>query len=597
MPTLPDIKTKVTLDASALTSASKTSAVAHQAMQEHAKTSTTHTLKFTDSVKSMAERLGGLPPIVGQVGQSLESMTSTGVTGMGLLGGATLAGAGIVTAVLGESISTYTALAEKVENYKRVTGSSAEESGRMVQTVEALGVSEETATQGMFKLSKAIETHSAKLVADGITVQRSANGNADLAKTLFSVADAYNAELDPARKNLILFDAFGKSGKDMIPILEQGSAGLRNLEEAARITFSDEDLQRAKDYKIQLNELKQGWDAMGESLGQNVVPVLADAMEKMHRTDVVGKRLDEALKSGTLSWGDYQKAALGSETAGNGILKRFNAEYDAAHKAKGALDAMASATSELTRKNEELWTSADKVIGQQEAQASAGFALQLAELQVSESQAKINQAQEAYTAAVKQYGASSDEAALAAGNVTRAQIDQKKELLAVGAAARKLQEDTDLASGTAKNFKLDVLAEIGALQKMADTYAPTSPLRKFLEDTIEEMKAGFPRDVRTTLHIDTLVTAHHAAVDAGYAEGGRPPVGRDIWVGEQGPERVRFDSPATVYSHGTSPTPAPATGGDTMIFNGPLVHAETNADPYDIAVDAAWELRKMRRNF
>src|SRR5258708_22420826 len=162
--------------------------------------------------------LGGMPPIASQAARSLESMGSTGVTGMNLLGGAAVAGLGLVAGALAESVSMYQKLGDQVENYRRVVGGSAEEAGRMVQTFEALGVSGDTATGAMFKLSKAIETTPKKLTDLGVVVAHDAQGNVDLSKTLFTVADAYNATGDQAKKNLILFDAFGKTGKDMIPI-------------------------------------------------------------------------------------------------------------------------------------------------------------------------------------------------------------------------------------------------------------------------------------------------------------------------------------------------------------------------------------------
>src|SRR5258708_97075 len=219
MPTLPNVTSKFAFDYSDLTKAEKASAKAHGQFATDAKASTTHTLRFDQSLTTLLDHFGGMPPIVNQAGRSIESMASTGVGGMQLLGGAGLGAVGPLAEIVNASTKAYQSIGDQVENYKRVVGGSAEESSRMVYTFDALGVSTETASAGMFKLSKALETSPAKLAALGIQATYDAKGNIDLSKTLFTVAAASNPTGDQAKKNPILFDAFGKTGKDMTPIL------------------------------------------------------------------------------------------------------------------------------------------------------------------------------------------------------------------------------------------------------------------------------------------------------------------------------------------------------------------------------------------
>jgi hypothetical protein len=585
LPTLPNVTSRFTLDVSDLTKAERVSAKTHAAFQEHAKTSTTHNLRFTESLTTMMSHFGGLPPIASQAGRSLESMASTGVTGMGLLGGAALAAVGAVAEVVGQSIKSYTELGDKVENFKRVVGSSAEESSRMVETFQALNVSEETATQGMFKLSKAIETAPKKLADLGIEVQRDAKGNVDLSATLLNVADAYNHTGDQAKKNLILFDAFGKSGKDMIPILEQGSVALKNLEASAHMIFTQADLDRLRDLKIKNAEIKQSWDAMWQSIGQNLIPA-QDALATAYlRSEDAQRKVSQA---------EYESTLTGQNllNAQRKIVLESNASYDAAQKVKASLDLQTQATKDAAAADEALWAAADKVITQIEAQASAGFALKQAQVAVSESQARINQAQEAYDAAVKKSGASSDEAVLAAGSLTTAVDAQLQSYERVGSAARKLQHDQDLAAGSsidaAHAAALEAKAELDALQAEADGLAPGSPLRKNLEGYIDLIKTQIPSDVITRVHLIEVSTGSHGGGHGllqPFAEGGRPPVGVPFTVGEHGIETMVIDRPATVYPHGQS---APAGGGSAGAADMSSVEAllrETNALLRDLAAE------------
>src|SRR5258708_27922265 len=85
MPTLPNVTSKFAFDYSDLTKAEKASAKAHGQFATDAKASTTHTLRFDQSLTTLLDHFGGMPPIVNQAGRSIESMASTGVGGMQLL--------------------------------------------------------------------------------------------------------------------------------------------------------------------------------------------------------------------------------------------------------------------------------------------------------------------------------------------------------------------------------------------------------------------------------------------------------------------------------------------------------------------------------
>jgi hypothetical protein len=558
MPTLPDVKAKFVVDYSSLTAAERASAKAHGEFQAGAKASTTHNLRFEQSLTTLMDHFGGMPPVANQAARSIESMASQGVSGMTMLGGAALVAVGAVAEVVGTSIKSYSELAAKVEDYRRVVGGSAEESGRMVQTFESLGVGADTATGAMFKLSKAADQHAAKLAALGIEVAKEKNGDVDLSKTLLNVADAYNATGDQVKKNAILLLAFGKTGKDMVPILEQGSAALRQLEESARLVFTEEDLARAKKAEIQNREVKQGWDAMWQSIGQQLIPAQSALTESVLRGEYAQKRLSEAVKAGTISQDDLTANQGQGSQAAQKLRDKFDQQFDASQKVTTALDTQGAAAAALTAKNEELWASADKLFNQEEAQVNAGFALSLADLAVNESQGKVQLAYEALIAAQQKYGKGSDEAQLAANNLTRAQIDQEKAYYADAAAARKLQEDTDMVAEGHKNATKDAEVYIQKLQAEADTLSPSSPLRKNLQAYIDKLKGEIPAAVTTKFLIDFVATGLGTRPgghgNLSFAEGGRPPVGVPSWVGERGRELFVPDQPGTIVPHGQTTT-------------------------------------------
>jgi hypothetical protein len=495
-----------------------------------------------------------MPPVVNQAGRSIESMASQGVTGMGLIGGAAAAGVGLVAAAIGESMSKYEQLGERVENFRRVVGSTAEESSRLVYAFGAVGVSEETATQGMFKLSKAIETTPKKLADLGIEVARNSKGNVDLSKTLFNVADAYNATADPA--------------KDMIPILEQGSAALRRLEESASLVFSDADLERLKQAKIRSQELKSSWDEYVASVGRPATEALSNLEDAMLANAYAERKVTEAQDAGTVS------RSLAGPALGR-LISKYEDEYYASERVKTALDTQTQALHDQAEAADALWAATDKLINQEEAQVNAGFALQEANLAVSESQGKVVAAGEAAQAAVKKYGANSDEAKVASDNYTRAVIEQEKAYYAAAGAARKLQEDTDLAETGQKDAAKEAQAYIDALQAEANTLDPSNPLRKNLQAYIDKLKNEIPSQVNTTFTTTYVSKGSHGVAMAG---GGHAYAGEQLWVGEHGPEAWTPDRPGTITPTGQAPPASPAPN-NSVTNNLTLVGVPAVNDP------------------
>lgn len=522
-----------------------------------------------------------------QFGRSAADISKLGVVGGVAVGGlVAIAGAALYAE------SRYEALVTRIDNYQDVTGSSAEQASRMVHTLDVLGVSGETAEKAMFKLSKTISENPDKLRELGIEVQKDAQGNVDLTETLYSVSDAYAAASDSSAKTAILFAAFGKGGAAMIDVVERGSDSLRKLAASASLVVTDADIARLREYKIHQAQLKSGWDEWVASLGQQVVPILDSAVSSMNRQEYVTRRLNEAYQKGTLSYQDYYQASRQSETAGNGIVKTLRAEYDAS-QAQAAVNAKLSATiKEQTDKNNALVQSMNDVIGGLEAEHNSAFALTRADLAVKESQDKIADAQirardagRAQAAAqtdanlaIKQYGynsaqaqsaidalnASAIAARQAADDVARAELDQEQAYYAAAAAARKLQEDTDKATTGQQDATKETRVYIDTLQAEANSLAEGSPLRKRLQAYIDKLRNDIPSNIYTVLHVGLEGHPGKALDDMlnaipRYAAGGNPPVGRDVWVGEEGPERVRFMSPAHVYPTGQAPAPIQET--------------------------------------
>lgn len=216
----------------------------------------------------------GLQRIVGGI-SALPPVASAATAGVGAL----VAGVGALAA---QGVTNFVNLASEVRNFQRASGASAEESSRFVAVLDDMGIAAETGAAAVFKLAK--NADSTKLREFGIELERTKDGNVDVTETLLNVADAYVATNDPARRAEIAFAAFGKQGQQLIPVLEQGRKGLqaffKSAEDSGQI-LSQEDLQKARDYELAMDDLGDAVAELQRELGGGLVSGIADVASAM----------------------------------------------------------------------------------------------------------------------------------------------------------------------------------------------------------------------------------------------------------------------------------------------------------------------------
>lgn len=223
------------------------------------------------------------------VGRYQTALDKVGVSST-VVTGALKAGAVAATAMAGtklvsfarDSIDAYTDLASKVRGYQRVTGEGAETSSEMVFALDTMNISADKGSAAMFRLAKGIGSGKVDLSQYGVEVKRTAEGNVDMQETLLRISDAYNATSDPGKRAALVMDAFGRSGKDLIPILARGREGLKQLfDEADRTNhiLSQEDLDRAREFTLATHELEKTFEGLNIKAGNALTPVITDLTE------------------------------------------------------------------------------------------------------------------------------------------------------------------------------------------------------------------------------------------------------------------------------------------------------------------------------
>jgi TP901 family phage tail tape measure protein len=94
------------------------------------------------------------------------------------------------------------------------------------------------------------------------------------------LADRVNALQDPADRARAAVDLFGRAGADLLPLFEQGAAGIRAArEEAQRMgaTLTGEQATALAEADDSIKRMGQSWDGLARTLTAAVAPALTSA--------------------------------------------------------------------------------------------------------------------------------------------------------------------------------------------------------------------------------------------------------------------------------------------------------------------------------
>lgn len=115
---------------------------------------------------------------------------------------------------------------------------------------------------------------------------------------LISIADKFETMPDGPRKTAIAMAVFGRSGVDMIPMLNEGGAAIRRWGEeaqAAGLILSEQAAKDADEFNDSLDRLKLGVFGLGNTLVSGLMPQLTQLIERVrtfisaNKTEIIAK--------------------------------------------------------------------------------------------------------------------------------------------------------------------------------------------------------------------------------------------------------------------------------------------------------------------
>jgi hypothetical protein len=180
--------------------------------------------RVNEKIGKTKKEAEGLVPGLEKAGKGLANFASQNAV---LLSTLTAVGA-----LLASSYNDYQKYAGAVRDVALASGTTAEESSRLLQVFDDFQISTEDVTAAM----KAMKS----------------NGVVPTIDTLADLADKYQAIQDPAKKLQFVYDNLGRSGTKFLNVLQQSSSALR--EQAAAVSDSlvltDEEIRKAEQARL-----------------------------------------------------------------------------------------------------------------------------------------------------------------------------------------------------------------------------------------------------------------------------------------------------------------------------------------------------------
>lgn len=208
---------------------------------------------------------------------SAEKMGGTlGKVGAVAAAGIAAVGAGAI-AVGADSLKAFGNVAGAVAKLQRLTGGSAEDMSRLAFEAKETGVSQETLEKSLGKVSKAMVSNNKLFDQYGIATKDAKGNLLPLNDVMANAAEAFSHMENGAAKNNLALQLFGRSGLEMLPMLNRGRDGLAELSKESDkfgLTLGQKSVDAYKKNVIAGREMHAALEGLKVQIGEKLMPVV-----------------------------------------------------------------------------------------------------------------------------------------------------------------------------------------------------------------------------------------------------------------------------------------------------------------------------------
>ena len=255
---------------------------------------------MAESVAKIRLALEGQPAVVAGI-KEVERQFGSLKSGMaGLVSGLTI---GALAAVVKNAIDA----ADEMSKLSQKTGVAVKDLAGLQLAFQQSGLGGDVLEKSMARLGRSMADGNKAFAAMGVNVKTAEGALRPMRDVLGDVADKFATYADGAAKTALAQEVFGKSGAEMIPLLNSGSDALAEMDDWARrlgLTMSEDSAKQAEQFNDTLDLLGMGVQGVWRQIAAQLLPTL---------TTLAGEMLSSATDTGALT---TASAVLGNTLKG-----------------------------------------------------------------------------------------------------------------------------------------------------------------------------------------------------------------------------------------------------------------------------------------
>jgi hypothetical protein len=273
---------------------------------------------MAESVAKIRLALEGQPAVVAGI-KEVERQFGSLKSGMaGLVSGLTI---GALAAVVKNAIDA----ADEMSKLSQKTGVAVKDLAGLQLAFQQSGLGGDVLEKSMARLGRSMADGNKAFAAMGVNVKAADGALRPMRDVLGDVADKFASYADGAAKTALAQEVFGKSGAEMIPLLNSGSDALAEMDDWAQklgLTMSEDTAKKAEQFNDTLDLLGMGVQGVWRQIAAQMLPTLTTLASEMlnSATDTGALTTASAVLGNTLK-GLYTVAASGIQIFSN--LGRF----------------------------------------------------------------------------------------------------------------------------------------------------------------------------------------------------------------------------------------------------------------------------------
>lgn len=237
----------------------------------------------SSSLDDLIDKIGNIDGPIGDIGSKLSKLASPAGAVAGLAGGLLL--------VANKAASAATEVGELAN----LTGDSTEEVSRLLGVASQVDIEMKDLADVILQMNGVLADSPELAEQLGINLDDGKQG----AERFVEVADKLNTEIDDAFKRGVLGSKlFGEEGVRQVNALIERYGSLRDaVDEYGGSTFSETDIERAKEFKQTLADLQTELAQIGNTIGQVVLPAVGFLTDAFEGAEELGTSIGHALQT------------------------------------------------------------------------------------------------------------------------------------------------------------------------------------------------------------------------------------------------------------------------------------------------------------